>query len=257
VAVAHGAELLLVRVTELATWAMNMGDLPYGSYEEITRVLEDDTARYLAQVLERVSGASVRAKSVQLQGPVALRLVDWEIAEEPDLVVMSTHGRSGLARFALGSVADRLVREGTRPVLTVRGSVPPDAKLDRTLLLLDGSGPAEEALPLAETLAGKPLRSVTLFRAVADPQDRSPAETYLRGVAARLADKGLKTEVQTDLGEPRHVVENAASGHDLVILCTHGRSGFDRLRHGSVADYVIRHVDKPVLLIRARDVGPE
>jgi nucleotide-binding universal stress UspA family protein len=118
--------------------------------------------------------------------------------------------------------------------------------------MLDGSSVAEEVLPVVEALAGKPLTMVRLFRAVRDPKNREAALTYLQGVAARLAGRFTSVETVVEEGEPRHVVERAARDVDLVALCTHGRSGFDRLRHGSVAEFVTHEVDRPALLVRAQ-----
>jgi nucleotide-binding universal stress UspA family protein len=185
-----------------------------------------------------------------LQGTVSHTLLEFEAEERPDLVVMSTHGRTGLARFALGSVTDRLVREGMAPVLVTRLSSEATAQLGRALVMLDGSGVAEEVLPVVQSLAGKPIQSVLLYRVAADPDDRQAALTYLEGVAARLQG-AIPVECKVDIGEPRHDIDRASESADLVVLCTHGRTGFDRLRHGSVADYVMRHVDKPALLVRA------
>jgi nucleotide-binding universal stress UspA family protein len=118
--------------------------------------------------------------------------------------------------------------------------------------MLDGSGVSEEALPIIEALAGHPLQSVRLFRAVREPRDQGPAETYLNGVARRFDAAGLQTEVLVEAGDPAALVERAARGTDVVVLSTHGRGGFDRLRHGSVAERVVREVPMPVLLVRAR-----
>src|SRR5207253_604235 len=99
----------------------------------------------------------------------------------------------------LGSVTDRLVREGTCPVLVTRvgGSAP--TQLAHAMVMLDGSGLAEQAVPVALALANKPLGQVTLYRTVAEPGDRAPATTYLEGVAARFATAGVKADVMVDL----------------------------------------------------------
>lgn len=240
-ALAHEADLVLVFIIDQPPLAM--GRYPGPDLEEMA-------AAHLSALEASLAAEGVRVRSTQERGPTAATLLDRERAENPDLLVMATHGRTGLARFALGSVADRMVREGTAPALVVRRSTPVAHKLETALLMLDGSGLGEAALALTERLAGKPLRAVTLFRVVSAPQDRGAAETYLEGAAARLSKLDLQTRTTVELGDPRHVAERAARGHDFVILATHGRGGFDRWRHGSVADYVVRYVDRPVLLVR-------
>jgi len=241
VALAQGAEILLTLIVDQPPYAIGRPPDP---------IPEEMAAAQLATLEARLTASGLRTRALVERGPIASTLLDREKAERPDLVFIATHGRTGLARFALGSIADRMVREGTAPVLVVRRSTPPTNKLESALVMLDGSGFGEAVLPLTETLAGKPLQAVTLFRVVADPQDRTAAENYLQGVATRCAAWGLRTNILVDVGDPRNVAERAARGHDLIILATHGRGGFDRWRHGSVADYVVRYVDQPVLLVR-------
>ena len=93
---------------------------------------------------------------------------------------------------------------------------------------------------------------MTLLRVVAETSDRGPAATYLDGVAARLAADGLQTQTRVEVGWPQEIIEKAAVDVDLVILCTHGRGGLERLRHGSVAEHVVREIDTPALVVRAK-----
>jgi nucleotide-binding universal stress UspA family protein len=253
VASVQDAEIVLVHVYDPTAAALPASD---GAFEpalltELTEAIEDEARMELARLEEQVRARSGRVRSVMLQGTVSHTLLEFEAEERPDLVVMSTHGRTGLARFALGSVTDRLVREGTVPVLVTRLSSGVSAPLNRALVMLDGSGVAEEVLPVMRQLAGKPVQSVLLYRVVADPDDRGAAMSYLEGVASHFQGSGVAVSCTVDVGEPRHDIDRAAEDADLVVLCTHGRTGFDRLRHGSVADYVMRHVDKPALLVRA------
>jgi nucleotide-binding universal stress UspA family protein len=117
--------------------------------------------------------------------------------------------------------------------------------------MLDGSGVAEEAIPVVEMMAGHPIQAVKLLRVVADPSDRRLAAMYLGAIATRLAAAHLVVDVCVEVGDPTLVVGKAADGTDMIVLCTHGRGGIDRLRHGSVADRVVRQVEQPVLLVRA------
>jgi nucleotide-binding universal stress UspA family protein len=246
IAFAQGAEVILAFIIDQP--ALSVGR----ASGAVTA--EEEAAAHLATIEGRLKTAGVRARSVVERGPTAATLLDREKAEQPDLLVIATHGRTGLARFALGSVADRMVREGTTPVLLVRRSTEPSNRLQSAMVLLDGSSFGQGALAMAGQLAGKPLRSIKLFRAVADPAARGSAETYLQGAARKLDAMGLEVTTLVDTGDTRHVIERAAKGHDIVILSTHGRGGFDRLRHGSVADYLVRYLDQPVLLVRAKDI---
>jgi nucleotide-binding universal stress UspA family protein len=251
VASAQNAEMIVVSVIDdLPIVAPGYGATSAAIYEEILRDNENAAKSHLEGIARKLTAAGIPVRTAVRRGPTAAALLDWEAEETPDLLVMATHGRTGLPRFALGSVADRMVREGTTPVLLVR-SAPPTARLETALVMLDGSGVAEQVFPIIEDLAGKLLRSVTLYRVISDPNDRTAAMHYLEGATARLATTGLQVKSLVDVGDPRRTTVKAASRFDLVILCTHGRGGFDRLRHGSVAESVVQEVERPTLLVRA------
>jgi len=84
-----------------------------------------DTARkvaqiYLGRVASRLEAPELNVSAATSVGPVATCIVQYAEANEVDLIAMCTHGRTGLARWALGSVADRILRAGTTPILLVR-----------------------------------------------------------------------------------------------------------------------------------------
>jgi nucleotide-binding universal stress UspA family protein len=168
------------------------------------------------------------------------------------LVIMTTHGRTGVTRFALGSTADRLVREGIAPVLLARPFTPSDTALETALVPLDGSAVAEAALSMVEHLALKPLRTVRLLRAISANDERTGAVGYLERAAEPLRTLGLRVQTDVVQGTPARAIAYAAGDADLVILSTHGRGGLDRLRHGSVAEQATRHLATPTLLVRSR-----
>lgn len=248
----QGAEILLVRVGERPVWPelADDGGLPPDVYDQLIQQIEQEARADLTRLSAQVQAEGVPVSALLLWGSPTGALLDCEEQEHPDLVAMATHGRTGLERFALGSVTDRMVREGSAPVLVLRKSSEASTKLDHALVTLDGSGVSEGALPMVHSLAGKPLLAVTLLRVVADASDRGPASTYLDGVAARLTADGLQVQTRVEVGSPQAMIEAAARDVDLVILCTHGRGGLDRLRHGSVAEHVVREVDKPCLVVR-------
>ena len=252
IALAQGAEVVLVRVVEPLSWEYaNEGTADPRVYEELLQSIDDDANRELETVEQAFAARGIKVRRLVPHGIASSELLDAEQGEQPQLVVMATHGRSGLARFALGSIADRLVREGTKPVLLVRRSMAADVKLETAVVMLDGSAVAEQVLPIVGELAGKPLKSATFFQSVPNPDDSDTARAYMEGVAARVAQPDFPVNVVVDGGYVDHTIRRVARERDLVILATHGRGGFDRLRHGSVAEAVVREVSNPVLLVRA------
>ncbi|HZS92538.1 MAG TPA: universal stress protein [Chloroflexota bacterium] len=128
----------------------------------------------------------------------------------------------------------------------------------KTMVLLDGSPRAEQTLTLVESLAGAPLREVTLLRVLdAYGPLRPGAEVELEECAERLRARGLSCQWSVEEGDPAERILAAAGTERLVIMATHGRTGVARWALGSVADRVARGGAGAVLLVRSEEASPE
>jgi nucleotide-binding universal stress UspA family protein len=255
VARAQDAEVIVARVVDSSLWlgSEEVGPWTAGLYQEMQEA-EQRTAREQAErLVTQLRESGVRARHEILSGPVSAALLDLEARAQVGLVVMATHGRRGMARFALGSVADRLVREGTTPVLLVRATGHPIRAPRTALVPLDGSEVAEQALPLAKLLAGHPLEKIRLLRVIVPGDEPAQLSDYLKYLRYQCSGLGVTVIAGTETGDPAVAILRAAAGVDLIIIGTHGRGGFDRFRHGSVADQIVREAQSPVLLVRAID----
>jgi nucleotide-binding universal stress UspA family protein len=176
------------------------------------------------------------------------------------LVVMATHGRSGISRWAIGSVADKVVRSTTRqPLLLIRAKgAHPDVRAKRifkkALLPLDGSTESEAVMPVITTVAASLQMEITLLR-VLPRTDRSLAsvENYLQEWCQRLAEKGITSRYEVRIGAPAdHIIDLAdESACDLVAMSTHGHAIGNLWPLGSVAQKVLLGGTTPLLLVRA------
>ena len=201
------------------------------------------------------------------------------------MTVIATHGRGGMRRAVLGSVADKVMRLAATPVLSVRPAEDQDghdstaAAIRRIMVPLDGSALAEAALPWATTLAQGLRAAVVLVRAtplimpiVGSPaaypattidaytdieqREEELARAYLSEVRERIAT-GIDVEVTAARMQPLQLPDYATSaGFDLVVMTTRGHGGLKRLLLGSVADRMAR-LGPPVLLVPPRDVEQE
>jgi len=231
---------------------------------------------YLEAAAERIRKAyPCEVRPVLLTGMVADAIDGYARGTGPGIIVMSTHGRTGLSRAWLGSVADALVRHAPWPVLLVRprdgecgGARATHSEFQSILVPLDGSPRAERILDPVIELAqamGSSVRLAQVVRpskvlgtrvlpvsvaAVAEAKRR--ALDYLSNVATRFASLGVKVDVEV-LDDPQpalailEVVERECV--DLVALATHGHQGVRRVVLGSVADKVLRGVEVPLLLL--------
>lgn len=262
-AAATGATLHLVRVVEPPAALTPTGlYAPINVYDELMGAERREAAAYLERMREHmgVGADRVPVHLERLDGDAAVALLDYERAAGVDLVVLCSHGRGGLARFALGSVAEHLLRHGLAPVLLVRAYGSPVA-LARIVLPLDGSPGAEAALRAAVQLSRAVVREVTLVRVIDAPSEGPEAERYLEAAARRLQRAGLirggegGCRCQVRQGDSVQAIIDAAGTDRLVVMATRGRAGVSRLALGSVADRVARGGAAAVLLVRAGASG--
>lgn len=274
------ARCLKVPVELLAVIAAGV----YGPSEKtrfLDGVREDATrssATYLGRVAQTLTGTNVEC-SVK-QGPIDESIISTAAADRGTLIAMTTHGRSGLNRWLLGSVAERVLRSTTNPLLVARakeGASPDgEASLRSLIVALDGSELAESVLPHAVELAKACALTVTLLRSysanqmVLRFQDYTPdvdefkeelkweAMSYLEDILVEMKSQGL-TDVfpyVTEGDAAEMIIEYAKRTPDsLIAICTHGRSGVTRWVLGSVTEKVLRHSENPVLVIRGRKGG--
>ena len=230
--------------------------------------------------LAKTRGRTTKAESVIvgsgiLVGHPAEGIIDYADKENVDLIVMSTHGRTGVRRWALGSVADKVVRAYERPVLLVRTNVDvcQRIKLTNILVPLDGSPQSEAVLPYIENLAAKLKTKIILLHIIAQPylvyagtegvvavpytkeelkMKKTSVKDYLEKLRRSLGEKGIRTSTRIIVGEPAEEIIKYAKeiNADIVAMSTHGRSGLSRWEHGSVADKVLHAGDAPLLLVR-------
>lgn len=196
-----------------------------------------------------------------------------------ELVVMATHGRGGLGRFAYGSVAARVLHEAEVPVLLVRAwrerSGEVFAPVPQIVVSLDGSRFAEAALPVARDLAQALGGQLSFVQAVAPPEafyvaemaytaydpttELAAARSYLRRYVDEERAAGRAAQALVEVAVPGDLIVEVARANQasLIVMATHGRSGLGRLVLGSVADAVLRQGTTPLLLVRPPDDATE
>ena len=231
--------------------------------------------QYLSRAAKRLRVAGIDVDYAVGVGTVAEAINSLVSEIGVDLVVMSTHGRSGVERWLIGSVADKIVQMVTTPVLLVRPAVGGNSKvpsLKRLLVTLDGSEFAERVLPYARALATHfdseilllsvpEVPEAQMYGAMADAVQRLRVQAeveirqYLEEITTALREEGLSAQAMVmGSGPARTIVAVGESeAADLIMLATHGRGGLDRLFVGSVADRVVRHSRCPVFLVPVRE----
>ena len=238
-----------------------------------------DSVRRSEEYLKGIAQTFPRASvSVAVEkGRAAEVIIARAAADKDTLVTMATHGRSGINRWLLGSVAEKVLRGSVNPLLLVRAKA--EAKAEGELSLksivvpLDGSEVAESVLPTVLEMAKKLNIEIVLFRAFTVPysvfggvrQHFAIVDELLGGIKAEAHDYlKKKTEELKKQGANKvsYVLEQGTSADqiislgrktpdNLIAMWTHGWSGAKGWVLGSITETVVRHSGDPVLVMRA------
>lgn len=238
-------------------------------------ILRMNAMNYLADQAEKLQAAGITTNYEVLMGNPAEMIAETANRLGARLIAMATHGYSGLRRWALGSIADKVLHITQTPMLLVRGSdrmLSPERTIRRIMLSLDGSECARQAIPVAVDLASKSKAELMLLTVVTPPYLQTPEVmgSYLQyDEAVETVRQRLNDELGSyaDVLQQRNITVTplAVSGLpgeaivdeaidwnvDLVIMATHGASGLRRWALGSVADKVLHSINVPLLLVRA------
>lgn len=208
-------------------------------------------------------------------GEPAEEILKYAALNAAALIIMPTHGRTGLNRLLSGSVTEQVMRRSHCPLLLSHdcGDQPPPAGgqhlFDRILVPLDGTERGFAILPTVEDFARLFQSEVILFH---DNPDLSKtgsshagdkASHHIEAQHARLVDEGIKVSMQyTDAGHTVKDIQKAVSASqvDLLAMTTHGRKGIDRIAFGSVVEHLLRHATLPMLVLSTtpgKPVGQE
>ncbi len=250
---------------------------------QVTREREEAQA-YLHELAKRIgTGRTVKVHARVAEGAPAETVLQAAKDEGATMIAMTTHGRSGVARWTMGSVAEKVLRASPVPVLLVRSfrrtphgdlepATPEEFPFRKILLPVDGSEASLAVLGAAVKM-GQCFDSEFLVLHVVPPWP--PSAAILPGMEAavvepvpppasdldpatakaaeRLHQAGLRVTRRTLSGDPAAEIVDLsfASGIDLVVMATHGRSGVARWMLGSVAERVLRSVGVPLLMVRS------
>jgi nucleotide-binding universal stress UspA family protein len=236
------------------------------------------------EAARQAEGRQVNVHGALAEGAPAEAILRFVEKNKVDLILMATHGRSGISRWAMGSVAYRVLRSVKVPVLLVRAGIEEAIIEDRLperriMVPLDGSRGAEAILPYVEQMTeqwGKDVVQIILTR-VCEPPDVSadyPSDmpltweehvkrenakcrlvsgTYLADIEKRFRDAGFRVRSEIPLGgASREIITLADSIRaNLIAMVIHGRSGISRWAYGNTTEEVMMGIRTPILLVKA------
>lgn len=266
----------LMAVIDIAEMAMHVSPERARFLDTLVEEGVRSSQDYLKSIANSFTGLTVTCTVDK--GRAGDAIIESAAKSKATLIAMSTHGRSGMSRWLLGSVTEKVLRGTSNPLLLIRAeegsTAEGDAMLKTVIVPLDGSDLAESVLPVVTGLAKTLNLEVVLLRAYNIPAStyagaedyyavnyeqireeiKKEAQGYLDRKAEELKKQGVKA-VSCVLPEGYAADEIIALGRktpdNLVAMCTHGRSGVKRWVLGSVTEKVVRHTGDPIMIVRA------
>lgn len=267
-----GAEVVMVHAGTIHEPLEHRQSALLADYTDIVAEHQTQIRDHLANLRERYEGRGVEISHKLIDGFADTGLC--EAAEElgAEMICVGTHGRTGIKRFFLGSVSEKVARIFEGSVLVARPGRTRGG-YRRILVPTDFSGSAEIALDAARSVAAEdaeidllhcwqlPVPVTTYYvpttsrgtslKELASEME-SDARTRVEELAERFATGGLEISGDTIESPPAEGIIERAAGYDLIAMGSHGHRGFRRLLLGSVAEAVIRHAPCSVLVTHAK-----
>jgi nucleotide-binding universal stress UspA family protein len=270
------SEMVLPYVEELARRLHSEVEI-VGVYSKHEHTSERLFKNYLNELVNQLNSKELRSRAVFLYGNAAEEILSYLNDSDTSLIGMATRGRSGITRWVLGSVAEKVLRGSSKPLLLVsekHSKVRAEEKpmFQRVLVPLDGSALGATVLPWAKELARRAKAKLFLLYVILSPDKiigvshyaisfekqlieilRKQGREYITGVATELQREKIDFQYDLITGMPADTILDYAKENDidLIAMSTHGQTGVGRFILGSVADKVVHVSDLPVLLIRA------
>ncbi|OGN99695.1 MAG: hypothetical protein A2Y90_04820 [Chloroflexi bacterium RBG_13_52_12] len=232
----------------------------YQNHLKYSRKMINITKLQVKKYLKDPQNPGININAATRTGNPAEGILDYTDKGHPCLLVMATHGRSGLSRWAVGSIADKVVRATSKqPLLLVRAKgAHPDVRakriLKKALVPLDGSYISESVIPYISEIARNLEMELTLLRVIPRTENNfTDVETYLRGWCRRLAEEDVSAGYEVRVGSPAEQIIDYADeiATDLVAMTTHGETTINMWSLGSVAQKILLGGNSPLFLVKA------
>jgi len=219
---------------------------------------------YLREISARVASRGIRSEAEIAHGDPAVAIVRSAEREQAGLVAFTSHGQGGLSQWVFGSVAQKILRGCSRPLLVVRALETPAARVKKILVPLDGALGSEAILPLALELARAYPAPVELFHVLSESgveADDSKLRSWIVREKARMDARFAQIEQGApDVAFTRVFLEGDAATRivervdaepaSIVAMANHGRTGISRWIYGSVCEKILQGARCPVLIAR-------
>ncbi len=257
VVLVHGVDLGMLQ-SPIVAGAVNLQ-----GYDEFRQALIDAGRQAVERCRSLLPAETPSIRTMcEVQHPTAF-ILDSAAAVKADLIAMGTHDHSRLSEMFAGSISHRVLLHATVPTLIVKGKARPVA---RVLMAVESR---EDTIRLHRWLTSHPFKNpvaVTILSVVPSlemvneqlmvklknwsEQNTQHAEQVVHDTSQTLAGPHFTVSTMVRTGDPATVVCEVGNSHDLIVIGSHGRKGFDRFLLGSVSHGIVHRANTSVLVVR-------
>lgn len=269
------AELLLFHAIVLQEYDPQNPAYRLPDFETLAAQLKALAEQQMSAAVEAHRDGRLRIETVQQRGfSAADTILEFARDRDVDLIVMGTHGRRGIGRLLLGSVAERVLRFSRCPVLTIREQADPESvdRTERILVPVDFSEHARCAVAHAREIAGMYGATLNLLHVVEEsvyppfyyarkrpdvfdirPNIKARSESALEQLFEEVPGPDVDCEIHCFEGHPAKAIARFAelNRSDLIVIATQGLTGLSRMLLGNVSRRVIRRAPCPVFTVKS------
>jgi nucleotide-binding universal stress UspA family protein len=248
--------------------------------EHMAEILREQSEEIRKKAGSKTGKKTIEAKGTVVVGYPAEEILKYADESRADIIMLSTHGSSGIRRWGLGSVADKVIHETKVPIWLVPSHLREEIIFDKMsrrsiLIPLDGSKLAEAVIPYVEELIKQRdeeteillvnvIKKSPMPGLVSDGETgnligsnfsamKTTGEAYMHEVAQQLRSKGQKVKIEQLVGDTAEEIVRFAeeTQPQVIAMTTHGRTGFSSFVFASTTENIIRRIQKtPLFLLR-------
>lgn len=232
----------------------------HGNHLRYAKKIEEITKYHAAKYIENGKGQTISVTTVTRYGNPAEGIIEYAISSGFPFIVMASHGRSGIGRWTVGSVTDKVVRSNCyQPVMLIRAKesrsdIREKRIMKKALVPLDGSNISETVIPYITQIAAKLEMELTLLQVVPTTNHTNipDIEAHLQGICSQLKENNITVYYKVNIGAVAENIIDFADefAFDLVAMSTRGMNRGDIFSLGSIAQKVFLGGNTPLLLIK-------
>ncbi len=241
----NGGSVLVLKVIDLpVVYETSFGMPAYAFNSTLLEELEEDAGKSYARMLKKFGRGYSKVSFTVIHGPTSAIIRDTIADQKPDLVVMGTHGATGLKEFFVGSNTEKIVRFSKVPVFAIR-KAPSVSSIKN--IVMPTSLHLDQADFIKRVKALQSFFNATLHILFLNTPFNFVRDNELKNYVKHYKLTHCTLNIRNDRYEPDGIISFVTETKaDMLAMATHGRKGLSHFLAGSITEDVVNHVQCPV-----------